>query len=130
MVEISTSILNIKKGEESATFFELEAAKTDYFHIDVMDGKFVTKDTYERMFEYASYIRRISNLPLDVHLMVENIDEAIYYLAKSIEFIGKVDIVVFMKGWEKARGCRIEHQVAVEYGKEIVYCNQEVIANE
>ena len=77
MVEVSTSILNVKKGEESATFFELEAAKTDYFHIDVMDGKFVEKNTYNKMFEYASYIRRISNLPLDVHLMVENIDEAI-----------------------------------------------------
>ena len=77
MVEVSTSILNVKKGEESATFFELEAAKTDYFHIDVMDGEFVEKDTYKKMFEYASYIKRISNLPLDVHLMVENIDEAV-----------------------------------------------------
>lgn len=48
-------------------------------------------------------------------------DEAIYYLAKSIEFIGKVDCVVFMKGWEKTRGCKIEHQVAVEYGKEVRY---------
>ena len=45
MVEVSTSILNVKKNEESATFFELEAAKTDYFHIDVMDGKFVEKNT-------------------------------------------------------------------------------------
>lgn len=53
----------------------------------------------------------------------KDIDEAIYYLARSIEFIGQVDIVVFIKGWEKARGCRIEHQVAVEYGKEIIYCN-------
>ena len=53
----------------------------------------------------------------------KDVDEAIYYLAKSIEFIGQVDIVVFMKGWEKARGCKIEHQVAVEYGKEIIYCN-------
>ena len=77
MVEVSTSILNVKKGEESATFFELEAAKTDYFHIDVMDGKFVEKDTYKKMFEYASYIKRISNLPLDVHLMVQDIDKAI-----------------------------------------------------
>ena len=77
MVEVSTSILNVKKGEEAATFFELEAAKTNYFHIDVMDGKFVEKDTYQKMFEYASYIRRISNLPLDVHLMVEDIDKAI-----------------------------------------------------
>ena len=77
MVEVSTSILNVKKGEESATFFELEASKTDYFHIDVMDGKFVEKDTYKKMFEYASYIKRISNLPLDVHLMVQDIDQAI-----------------------------------------------------
>ena len=77
MVEISTSILSVKKGEESETFFELEASKTDYFHIDVMDGKFVKKDTYQKMLEYASYIKRISNLPLDVHLMVEDIKSAI-----------------------------------------------------
>ncbi len=77
MVEISTSILSVKKGEESTTFFELESAKTDYFHIDVMDGKFVKKDTYRKMLEYASYIKRISNLPLDVHLMVEDIKGAI-----------------------------------------------------
>ena len=77
MVEVSTSILNVKEKEESATFFELEAAKTDYFHIDVMDGKFVKKDTYQKMLEYASYIKRISNLPLDVHLMVEDVKLAI-----------------------------------------------------
>ena len=77
MVEISTSILSVRKGEESKTFFALEKAKTDYFHIDVMDGKFVEKDTYKRMLENASYIRRISNLPLDVHLMVEDVDSAI-----------------------------------------------------
>ena len=77
MVEISTSILTVEKGEESATFFELEAAKTDYFHIDVMDGKFVEKNTYNKMLEYASYIKRISNLPLDVHLMVEDVKSTI-----------------------------------------------------
>lgn len=77
MVEVSTSILSVKKGEESKTFFALEKAKTDYFHIDVMDGKFVEKDTYNKMLEYASYIKRISNLPLDVHLMVEDVNSAI-----------------------------------------------------
>lgn len=77
MVEVSTSILSIKKGEESATFLELETAKTDYFHIDVMDGRFVEKDTYQKMLENASYIKRISNLPLDVHLMVEDVKKAI-----------------------------------------------------
>ncbi len=75
MVEVSTSILGTKKGEESKTFFALEIAKTDYFHIDVMDGKFVQNNTQEKMFEYASYIKRISNLPLDIHLMVENVKE-------------------------------------------------------
>ncbi len=77
MVEISTSILGTKKGEESKTFFALEVAKTDYFHIDVMDGKFVKNDTYQQMFEYASYIKRISNLPLDVHLMVKDVKTAV-----------------------------------------------------
>lgn len=77
MVEISTSILTVEKGQESETFFALEKAKTDYFHIDVMDGKFVEKDTYQKMLEYSSYIRRISNLPMDVHLMVEDVKTAI-----------------------------------------------------
>lgn len=77
MVEISTSILGTKEKEESKTFFALEVAKTDYFHIDVMDGKFVKNNTYKKMFEYASYIKRISNLPLDVHLMVEDVKSAI-----------------------------------------------------
>lgn len=44
-------------------------------------------------------------------------DVAIYMLSQSIRYIGKVDGVVFMHGWANARGCRIEHQVAEEYGK-------------
>lgn len=50
-------------------------------------------------------------------------DVAIYMLSQSIRYLGKADMIVFMKGWEKASGCKIEHQVAVEYGKEITYCN-------
>ena len=77
MVEVSTSILNMIKGKEAETIFALEQAKTDYFHIDVMDGKFVEKNTYDYMLNTASYIKRISNLPQDVHLMVENVKKAI-----------------------------------------------------
>ncbi len=77
MVEISTSILTVQKGREAEVFFALEKAKTDYFHIDVMDGKFVEKDTYKDMIEYSSYIKRISNLPLDIHLMVEDVETGI-----------------------------------------------------
>ena len=77
MVEISTSILSTEKNNEAETFLALEKAKTDYFHIDVMDGKFVEKDTYKKMLGYAEYIKRLSNLPLDIHLMVEDVDQAI-----------------------------------------------------
>ena len=41
---------------------------------------------------------------------------ALFYLAKSIDAMSKVDGVVFMKGWENARGCKIEHDIAVAYG--------------
>lgn len=41
----------------------------------------------------------------------------VHYLAKSIELLAEADAVVFMKGWENARGCRIEYRVASEYGK-------------
>ena len=77
MIEISTSILTVEKGKEAETFFTLEKSKTDYFHIDVMDGKFVEKNTYNEMIEYSNYIKRISNLPMDVHLMVEDVKKAV-----------------------------------------------------
>ena len=77
MVEVSTSILSVKEGKEVETFFDLEASKTDYIHIDVMDGKFVKKDTYQKMLNNAMYIKRTLNVPLDVHLMVEDVKEAI-----------------------------------------------------
>ena len=53
----------------------------------------------------------------------KNVDEAIWFLSKSIEYLAQADTIIFMKGWEKARGCKIEHQVAVEYDKEIIYEN-------
>lgn len=77
MIEISTSLLNIERSKEAETILALEKAKTDYFHIDVMDGNFVEKNTYEKMKEISSYIKRISNMPQDVHLMVDNIKDAI-----------------------------------------------------
>lgn len=76
-MEISTSILSVDKEKATRTFYDIEVAKTDYFHIDVMDGKFVKKDTREIMLDYATTIRHISNLPLDVHLMVEDAKEYI-----------------------------------------------------
>lgn len=44
-------------------------------------------------------------------------DKPLFYLAKSIDAMSKVDAVIFMKGWENARGCKIEHEIAVKYNK-------------
>ena len=43
------------------------------------------------------------------------------YLAKSLEVMSKCDAVYFCKGWEKARGCKIEHEIAKDYGLAIIY---------
>ena len=72
-MEISTSILSVKKENCIQTFYNLETAGTDYFHIDVMDGKFVENNTVELMTEYSEYLNTITNVPLDVHLMVEDV---------------------------------------------------------
>lgn len=55
----------------------------------------------------------------------EGSDAGIYYLAKSIEELAKADIVVFVTGWHKARGCKIEHNVASAYEKIIIYMDLE-----
>lgn len=43
------------------------------------------------------------------------------FLAKSLENMSLCHAAYFCKGWEKARGCKIEHDTAVAYGLEIIY---------
>ena len=74
-MEVSASILSVNEEESIHTFYRLETAHIDYFHIDVMDGKFVENNTSEKMKQYTDNIKNISNIPLDVHIMVENIKE-------------------------------------------------------
>lgn len=75
MVEVSTSFLNAKEDNIIKTIYDLEVAKTDYFHIDVMDGKFVENDTTQKMRKYTESIKTVSNVPIEVHLMVNNVEE-------------------------------------------------------
>ena len=72
-MEVSVSILNVKKENCIQTFYNLETAGVDYFHIDVMDGEFVKNNTVELMTEYSEYLKNITNIPLDVHLMVKDV---------------------------------------------------------
>ena len=43
------------------------------------------------------------------------------FLAKSLENMSLCHAVYFCKGWENARGCKIEHEAAKAYGLEIIY---------
>jgi hypothetical protein len=45
-------------------------------------------------------------------------------LAKSLEKMAHCNTVYFAKGWENARGCKIEHEVALQYGLNIFYEEQ------
>lgn len=44
----------------------------------------------------------------------------LWFLGKSLELLSTADIAYFAKGWEDARGCRIENQCAVEYDIEVI----------
>lgn len=45
----------------------------------------------------------------------------ICFLAKSLENMSLCHTVYFCDGWENARGCRLEHSVALAYGCEVLY---------
>ena len=44
----------------------------------------------------------------------------LWFLGKSLELLSTADLVYFAKGWEEARGCRIEHMCAVQYELQII----------
>ena len=48
-------------------------------------------------------------------------NKPVYYLYKSLEMMSQCNVIYFCKGWEYARGCKIEHDVATAYGIPILY---------
>ena len=44
----------------------------------------------------------------------------LWYLGKSLELLSTADVAYFAKGWEDARGCRIENTCAIEYGITVI----------
>jgi ribulose-phosphate 3-epimerase len=105
MGKIAPSILSAdftRLGEEVRA---VEQAGADYIHIDVMDGHFVPNITIGPMIVKA--VRRVTKLPLDVHLMISRPDsfiqnfadagadiitvhaEAVHHLHRSIQYIRK-----------------------------------------
>lgn len=74
-IKISASILSADFGKLEDQLHQCERAKVDWIHIDVMDGHFVPNLTMGPFI--VETCKRITNLPLDCHLMVENPDRLI-----------------------------------------------------
>ena len=72
MKKIAPSILSADFSRLGDEIRALAAADADYIHIDVMDGHFVPNITIGSLVVEAA--RRVTTLPLDVHLMIENPD--------------------------------------------------------
>jgi len=72
IITLSASILSADFANLSDQIRQSESGGVDWIHVDVMDGSFVPNITMGPFI--VSAIRRITNLPLDVHLMVDNPD--------------------------------------------------------
>lgn len=68
--ELTASMMCANFGNLEKEVRELEAAGIDSFHIDIMDGRYVPN--YAMSLNDMRYIRSATDLPLDVHLMIEH----------------------------------------------------------
>jgi ribulose-phosphate 3-epimerase len=69
---VSTSILNADLGNLEKVGLMINGSEADWFHIDIMDGVFVPNISFG--FPVIEYIKKISEKPLDVHLMIVDPD--------------------------------------------------------
>ncbi|AIF43804.1 ribulose-phosphate 3-epimerase [Virgibacillus sp. SK37] len=81
MTKIAPSILSANFANLGTEIQEVEQAGADYIHVDVMDGHFVPNITIGPLVTEA--IRPVTDLPLDVHLMINDPDRYIPAFAKA-----------------------------------------------
>src|SRR3989339_2115918 len=81
MIKVAPSILSANFANLEAEIKKVEQGGADYIHIDVMDGHFVPNITIGPLIVKAC--RKITRLPLDVHLMIENPDRFIPDFARA-----------------------------------------------
>lgn len=72
-------------------------------------------------------IEKFKNMHIDVidtfykDEIPEDYNVGVYFLGKSIQDMSKADALFMCEGWRDSRGCRIERQVAQDYGIKILY---------
>ena len=78
---IAPSILSADFSKLGDEIRAVESAGADWIHADIMDGHFVPNITMGPLIVEA--VRRVTSLPIDVHLMIENPDDYIPAFAKA-----------------------------------------------
>ncbi len=78
---IAPSILSADFSRLGEEIKSVEKAGADWIHVDVMDGHFVPNITMGHIVVEA--VKRVTSLPIDVHLMIENADRFIPDFAKA-----------------------------------------------
>jgi ribulose-phosphate 3-epimerase len=81
MIKIAPSILSADFSRLGEDIQAVDRAGADYIHVDVMDGHFVPNITIGPLVVDA--LRKVTDKPLDVHLMIENPDLYINAFAKA-----------------------------------------------
>ncbi|MGR3221038.1 MAG: ribulose-phosphate 3-epimerase [Candidatus Anammoxibacter sp.] len=89
-IKISASVLSADPMQLGDAVKSVENANVDFIHIDVMDGHFVPNLTMGTFI--AKGIKDITNIPLDIHLMIDNPDE---FIKPFAEIGDEGDIITF-----------------------------------
>ena len=80
-IKLAPSILSADITRLGEQVSEAEQAGADYIHVDVMDGHYVPNLTFGPLVVEA--LRRVTDLPLDVHLMVDEPESVVPWFAQS-----------------------------------------------
>ncbi len=81
MIKLAPSILSADFARLGEQIDEVARAGADYIHVDVMDGHFVPNITIGA--SVVASIRRVTTLPLDVHLMIEQPERHVSNFVKA-----------------------------------------------
>lgn len=99
--------------------------KTKIFISQPMNGLTNEQIKFNRSELVAEYLKEEGLKEDDVEVIDSFFKDAphdakpVWFLGKSLEKMSEADVVLFADGWDKARGCKIEHSVAEAYGMEI-----------
>ena len=120
-IKISPSILSADFSKLGSEIQDLEKAKADLIHIDVMDGHFVPNITIGP--EVINKLRKYTSLPFDVHLMISPVHNFIKNFAEAGADIitihpeatnDLVDSIKKIKSYNKKAGVSLNPKTSVD----------------